>query len=455
MFTLPGSCAKVMGILFFFILQGYQTTLAQATEKEVLVLRGATVIDLSNFGRSSNDITNAVVIIEGNKITEVGRRSKVRIPANAKIIDVTGSYILPGLIDGFATINNQSYANAFLYHGVTTIVGLPHDNRRGELFTTADPSPRIMLLEDFRGNMNFGIPNAPPAYRSKEQIDSLIDSLADLGAKVIWMGYGTQPFQLPLVVEACRRRGLVTIGEFSHSRYEEAVRAGVHSFVHTSRYSADLLPDSVRRIYNKAPFGEGSQRATAFYETISPETDSTLLRYASVIGSSETALIPTSSITYSTFPFARNPWKMPAASLIHPDSVHLPLDKETGKWKDSGWSVKYVTNLLSFDKAYYKQGAKFLVGSATDAFGTLPGISMHSELEMLVKAGLSNREALAAATTNFAAIYNWNHIGQIKKGAAADILVLSKNPTENLEYLLDIKLLLLNGKLIDRDNLLK
>lgn len=448
-------CTTSSLALLLFMLPVYQNASSQQLTNEVLVLQGGTLIDLTDFGKSLNDVANAVVIIEKGKIKEVGVAHSVAIPPNSKIIDISGHYIIPGLIDGFATINDQSYANAFLYHGVTTIVGLPHDNRRGELFTMAEPSPKIMLLEDFHGNLNFGRSDVKAAYRDKKQIHALVDSLADAGVKVLWVPYGTQPFQLPLIVEACNRRGLVAIGELGSASYRDAIKAGIHSFVHSSRYSAEILPDSIRQVYNKTPFGAGSKRASEYLESVSAETNNELLQYATELGNSKTGLIPTFSLIYPVFPFAKNPWKMPAASLINPDSVHLPLEKETGKWEEPRWSLEYAENLLRFDKEYYKHGAKYLTGSATDAFGTLPGVSMHSELEMLVKAGLSNREALAAATTNFSEIYRWNDIGQLKKGAAADILVLSKNPVESLEHLKEITLLLLNGKLIEREALLK
>lgn len=441
--------------LLLFLFCSFQHALSQQIRNDVLVLRGGTLLDLDAFGKSFNDVANSVIIIEGGTIKEAGEARSVTIPRNSKVIDVKGHYIMPGLIDGFATINDQSYANAFLYHGVTTIVGLPHDNRRGELFTTANPSPKIRLLEDFRANLNFGRSDVKPAYRDKRQIYAFIDSLADEGVNVLWVPYGTQPFQLPLIVEACNRRGIVAIGELGAASYRDAIKAGIHSFVHSSRYSAEILPDSIRQVYNKTPFGAGLKLASEYLESVAAETDSTLLQYATELGNSKTGLIPTFSLLYSIFPFAKNPWKMAAASLINPDSVHLPLERETGKWKEPRWSLKYAENLLRFDNVYYNRGAKYLTGSATDAFGTLPGISMHSELEMLAKAGLSNREALAAATTNFSEIYHWNDIGQLKKGAAADILVLSKNPVESLENLRDIKMILLNGETIERENLLK
>ena len=64
----------------------------------------------------------------------------------------------------------------------------------------------------------------------------------------------------------------------------------------------------------------------------------------------------------------------------------------------------------------------------------LPGISLHTELELLVRLGLSSREALAAATNNYSLQFGWNELGQITPGRRADILVVDGDPTaEHLE----------------------
>src|SRR5260221_2260294 len=129
-------------------------TLAAVQERpgRAVALVGGTVVDVSALGTSTADIREAAVIVEDGRITYVGARRTTRIPRGAVTIDVSGKFIVPGLHDVFATINNQAYANAFLYSGVTSIVGSDEPGgRRGALFTTADPSPRIYRLEALRG----------------------------------------------------------------------------------------------------------------------------------------------------------------------------------------------------------------------------------------------------------------------------------------------------------------
>jgi imidazolonepropionase-like amidohydrolase len=111
--------------------------------------------------------------------------------------------------------------------------------------------------------------------------------------------------------------------------------------------------------------------------------------------------------------------------------------------------------MFSIDSLFARAGAHFLTGSGATAFGTLPGLSLITELDYLSHIGLNNREVLAAATNNFSILWDWNHIGSIESGRVADILVLNKNPLESLNNLKEIDLLLLKGKMIDRASLLQ
>ncbi len=65
------------------------------------------------FGSSTSDIRDSVVVDQNGRITGVGTPRATKIPRGAEVIDATGKFIVPGLHDVFATIDNQAYANAF------------------------------------------------------------------------------------------------------------------------------------------------------------------------------------------------------------------------------------------------------------------------------------------------------------------------------------------------------
>jgi imidazolonepropionase-like amidohydrolase len=73
---------------------------------------------------------------------------------------------------------------------------------------------------------------------------------------------------------------------------------------------------------------------------------------------------------------------------------------------------------------------------------------------MLVRLGLSPREALAAATNNYAMQFGWTELGLIAPGRRADILVLDSDPTTNVWNARRITTLIMDGNVVDRDALL-
>jgi adenine deaminase len=79
-----------------------------------LVLAGGTIIDVTDWGRSAKDQPDSIVIVQNGRITDVGPRAAIAIPKGARVIDCTGKFIVPGLIDGFAAMSSQAEANANL-----------------------------------------------------------------------------------------------------------------------------------------------------------------------------------------------------------------------------------------------------------------------------------------------------------------------------------------------------
>ena len=67
-----------------------------------LVLTGGTLIDVTNWGDSARDLANAIVIIRDGHITDVGTPDELAIPKGARVIDCTGKFLIPGLVDGYA-----------------------------------------------------------------------------------------------------------------------------------------------------------------------------------------------------------------------------------------------------------------------------------------------------------------------------------------------------------------
>jgi predicted amidohydrolase YtcJ len=106
--------AALLASLLAFII-----TPTGSAEREVIVITGATVLDCT--GRSP--IPDAIVVIEGGKIKAVGRKGEVRPARGARVIDATGKYIIPGLIDMHVHYREWQ-GELFLASGVTSVKDL-------------------------------------------------------------------------------------------------------------------------------------------------------------------------------------------------------------------------------------------------------------------------------------------------------------------------------------------
>jgi hypothetical protein len=182
--------------------------------------------------------------------------------------------------------------------------------------------------------------------------------------------------------------------------------------------------------------------------------------WAQQLGGSRTALIPTLAMEYLDLPGHANPWLEPEAAILDPAGIHLPADRATGERVASpssgadAFPATLAAALLALETRYAAAGARHLAGSGTSAFGTMPGISLRHELELLVRVGLTPRQALAAATENFREAFGWRELGCLAAGCVADLLVLRRDPTVDLEALREIELLVVGGELVERAALL-
>jgi hypothetical protein len=292
------------------------------------------------------------------------------------------------------------------------------------------------------------------------ELTTRVDALASGGVKVLLLQYALLPEQLRVVAAHARQIGLATIGELGATTYPEAISAGVRAFVHTSRYSLELAPPDMRAKVAALPFGPPRIPYDEYLASLKDD-DPALARYAATLGASGVMLIPTLSLSYLDLPGHRNPWTEPVARLLDPADLNLPADARTGERPPpanpvrDGFPQGFGEKIQAIEARYCKAGARYLAGSGTDALGTMPGISLHTELDLLVKACLTPRQALATATANVGTAFAWGDVGQIRAGYNADLLVLDADPTADIANVKRIDRVMVAGALIDRAALLR
>ena len=441
---------------------------AAAAVAAPLAITGATLVDVSNRGRASHDIPNAVVVIDGGKIVAAGPAATTPVPAGATLLARPGKFIIPGLIDGFTGLQNQAEANAELYEGVTTIVG-SGDDRRGKLDEHASPSPHVYALDSAGSTDDYSLLRDQPAWRDKladgtnphelapEETTRQLQATAARGTRVIWIGHNITPANTAAIISQSRKLGMATYGEFIATPYQAGIENGVDALLHMSRYELGLAPETL--LPKLATDPEGKDANEAYAAAISQPADSNAVRdYGSLVAQSGTALIPTFSLFYTSLPGHRNLWKEKAAGIIDPHTLVLNSDPGTGDMDDTPMMHERLekgTKLLwELNGALMQAKPLYLAASGASTLGALPGISLHVELELLVRRGLTPRQALAAATSNYADKFGWHELGAIEPGRRADLVVLDADPSTDIRNADQISDVVLAGVVLDRAKLL-
>jgi hypothetical protein len=450
-----------------------------------LVLVGGTLIDLTAWGDSAKDIPNVVVVIHEGRILEVGPAAEVAIPKGANVIECAGKFILPGLVDGYAGMNSQGAANANLYMGVTTVVAR-QDSERGIVDLAANPSPHIYPIDSIGTSDNWSRlvrqpqwisalrEGARPVELAPQQIARQMTATAQLGTRVLLIGHDIRAANTQWIISRAHEMGLVTYGEFVSTPYEVGIAAGVDALPLMGQYELGVIPEELQHPLVDDPDGSASRTAYDYSQRI-PPSDLHLRSYARFLETHHSALMPAFSRYWVQLPEHRNLWKEPVAALMDTSRMYKPTNRATGemdyplpfwakrlpgaaqRWLQAGEQKKAeqaAMRLWQINQSLFSTRIHYLAASGADAMGTMPGISLHTELEMLVRLGLSPREALAAATNNYALQFGWSELGLIAPGRRADVLVVDSNPIENVWNARRISTLIVDGEVVNREALL-
>ncbi|MGA7857609.1 MAG: hypothetical protein WCA11_06775, partial [Terracidiphilus sp.] len=306
-----------------------------------LVLAGGTVVDVTNWGRSAKDLPDAVVILSEGRIVEVGSLAQVPIPKNARVIDCTGKYLIPGLVDGLTNINSQGQASADLYMGVTTVVARS-DSERGFIDFNANPRPHLYLADSIGSTDDWSLlqghgdwsaklkEGAHPVELNPEDTARQLNATARLGTRVLWLGPDLTAPNTQWIIAHAHQMGLVTYGEFVATPYIVGLEAGVDALVHMGRYELGVIPDELQRPLVDDPYGSAANTAYDYAQHV-PPTDLHLRLYAHILASHHAALMPAFSIYFQNLPGHRNLWKEPAAALLDPGHMFEPPNRATGE----------------------------------------------------------------------------------------------------------------------------
>ena len=398
-------------------------TAESSVPQEPIAYMGARIITMEG----DQVIERGTLVVKGNRIVAVGASDKVKIPKKAKVLDVTGSTIIPGLIDVHChllqategIIPQQNWLNfADLAFGVTTI----HDpsNETSSIFaasemarTGAIVAPRLFST----GTILYGakMPLYTAEINNLDNAKSHLRRMKAVGAFSVKSYNQPRRNQRQQVIVGARELDMMVVAE------------GGSLFQH----NMTMIADGHTGIEHNLP-------VAAIYDDV-----------VQFWSQSETFYTPTLVVSYGGingeyYWYKKNDvWEHPLLSRYVPGFILEPRAKRREIAPEEEYNHIKAAQVC---KKLLDAGVSVQLG----AHGQREGLGAHWELWMFVQGGMTPLEALRCGTLNGARYLGLDgDIGSLKKGKLADFVILNKNPLESIYNTDSVDRVSLNGRLYD------
>jgi imidazolonepropionase-like amidohydrolase len=384
-------------------------------------------------GTGSAPVADSVVLIEGDRIVSAGRRSQVTVPKGATVIDARDKYVLPGLWDMHAHLFQAEFGPAYLASGVTTVRDVGNEfefvTALRESFRKGRLGPSMLLAGYIDGKpkeQSFDVQVETP-----DEARAAVKRYKDAGFDQIKVRDSLKLDALKVIGEEAHRLGMTLTGHVPGGiNAIQAVEAGQDQISHIN-FIAPIFD------FKRNPAGPGfvvdldaprTKHALEVFKQHRTTVDPTLAYMEMFLRARETAI--------TTFEPGFD--KLPQAYAEHFNNEA----SEPGEFRPRN----ALAGFLAVVGALHKAGVPVVVG--TDV--VVPGHSVHRELELFVKAGLTPMEAIQAATiVPSRAMKLEQEVGTIEKGKRADLIIVPSNPLESISNIRKVESVIVRGRFLD------
>jgi hypothetical protein len=471
---------KELATLIVLLLFSPPLTLAQqeqSSQPGTFAFTHVTVIDVAARDARRASKSDQTVVVVGNRVVAVGRN--IRIPEGARVIDASGKYLIPGLWDMHAHLlshnKRDSFFPLYVVNGVTAVRDMNSllpmreiNQWRREIAAGTLVGPRLAAVA---GPLIAGPGTRQPAEQrvsSESEARRAVIARKEMGVDFIKVGSNIpRPVYLAIADES-RRQRLTLVGHVPGTSVAEALEAGQRGIEHAGRLlqassplEGELADERLGIRQTEVPFMlEGLRLSARARRTYSEGRVRTL---AGRFRSKGAWLVPTLVQGYA-WPYVRN------GDIPYRDWLKYMPQTFTRAWKAGGAQFGQPTEgdfldaQANFEKTIeivgVMHGAGVGIMAGTDAsggfIGLIPGISLHYELVLLVKAGLTPLEALRAATLNPARFLGQEkELGTVERGKLADLVLLDADPLGQITNTQKIAAVIVNGRYLPKEELRK
>jgi imidazolonepropionase-like amidohydrolase len=400
-------------------------------------------------------LTSHTVVIRGDRIVEIGPSAGVNVPPEARKIDGTGKYLLPGLVDLHVHLRAESELAAYLRHGVTTVAAMRGTDTvlalREQVRSGALAGPRVLTA----GPLVDGEPPVWPGAGTRvvttvAEARAVAEAHCREGYDFLKVYNNLQPRLLAEVVSHAHRCGIPVAAHLPRTPVRvEGLRRGLEAGIDVIAHGEEVF---------FTHFGGASDAAIQRQrEGVDVKT---LEEAALMIRDAGAYVIPNLSFIAMTARMLENLDDVlgdPEFTTLTPDGQQMWREQNPTRRRDLDAFTRREqlkrTAVTTLTRHLLNAGVPLLLGTDASAPGMFPGRSAHVELEELVAAGLTPFEALATGTANagrFAETrlkaFRGRHLGTIQRDGVADLLLLRGNPLADVRNVSDLEGVMAQGR---------
>lgn len=387
------------------------------------LIENVSVLPMTGFGLQ----TNWAVLVEGDRIIAAGPRSEIAVSADVERVDGDGGVLLPGLIDMHIHLHMdrppaEIARDLTLYaaFGVTTVRSMWGSDGQLEL--------RVAVVQEnqFAPSLVLAGPGFGKTFKSPDELSAMVAQQAKAGWDLIKVHWKPTAGQFDAIMAAAKSEGIEASGHVPYAvSLDHALTSGLRTIEHMDGYIRDMG-------------AEGG-----------PASDAALQDAAARTKAAGAAVVPTL--------FA---WRLYLREADMDEVMAMPDLAYVAPAVAEGWKGRYSESLMTWAKnwAFALIGERdvsaiaanrqrllraFADGDVAVLFGTdagqpyvIPGVAAVREMLEMQDAGLTNRQIIASATAAAGRHLDPSgNLGVIAPGARADLILVAKNPLDELQTL--------------------
>ena len=448
---------------------------ATAGYAETIAIVGATLIH-PELGLPKAVARDSTVIIDGNRIVRVGPAKSTAIPRGARLIDGTGKWVTPGLID--AHVHFFQSGNLYTRPDVAdfnAVVPYAQETERNKARLPA--TFKVWLASGVTSVIDIGGPfwnfdmrdesvitSAAPRVSVAGPLISMVDrTKLDIGDPPIIKITSPEEARALVEKELTRRPDFIKVW-FIHQQgddleKQEAIVKAAGDAAHAA--GIRLAVHATELLVAKA-----SLRAGADFLVHSVEDAPIDAEFLALAKKNNVIYCPTLFVVMGYRYALSNTWQPtdiekrladPQILAAMRDLDKMPKDKlpeRVAKSMASPPQVKASATALANLQKIWDEGITVAMGTDAGNIGTLHGPSVFREMSIMTQAGLTPLEVLRSATTNGAKATG-REVGALRPGKLADVLILDADPLANIENLSRIYRVIKDGRVYSPEELIR